>query len=139
MIINNLNAIVSAYMALRSNNLVRSKADFSKWYLAKGDSYLRSMQARSRNVPDATAAMLQWSLQREIVNFSLNPHLGQPYAIALNAAYDCLQQELAAIGSHRQAMRQWSLRLPANSNDDDNPPAEGPKASLANATRNLQS
>ena len=130
MIINNLNAIARAYDALRSSGLVRSKADFSKWYLAKSDSYLRSMQARSRIVPDAAVAMLEWSLQREIINFSFNPHLGQAYAVSLNAAYDCLQHELSAIRRHREAMRQLSDQLAANSNDGNNPPADGPRPCL---------
>lgn len=130
MIINNLNAIARAYDALRSNGLARSKADFSRWYLAKSDSYLRSMQARSRIVPDATVAMLEWSLQREIVNFSFNPHLGQAYAISLNAGYDCLQRELAAIRLHRQAMGQVADQLPANGNDGNNPPADGQRPCL---------
>ena len=130
MIINNLNAIARAYDALRSSGLVRSKADFSKWYLAKSNSYLRSMQARSRVVPDATVAMLEWSLQREIINFSFNPHLGQAYAISLNAGYDCLQRELLAIRGHREAMRQLSEQHPANCNDGSNPPADGPRPCL---------
>lgn len=134
MIINNLNALVRAYDALRSNGLVRSKADFSKWYLAKSDSYLRSMQARSRTVPDATVAMLEWSLQREIINFSCNPHLGQAYAVALNAGCDCLQRELSAVRRHREAMTQVSVHLPANSNDANDPPADGPKPCLTDAT-----
>jgi hypothetical protein len=129
-IINNLNAIGSAYNALRSNNLVRSTADFSKWYLAKSDRYLRSMQARSRTVPDATVAMLEWALQRELLHFSLNPHLGQAYAISLNAGYDCLQRELLAIRRHRDALRQVANQLPANSNDAAPPPAGGQTANL---------
>ena len=135
MIIDNLNAIGSAYTALRSNNLVRSKADFSKWYLAKSDSYLRCMQSRSRTVPDAIVAMLEWSLQREIRNFSFNPHLGQPYAISLNAGYACLQRELYAIRRHRDAMAQAANQIPANSNEAPNSSADGPKDSLASATR----
>lgn len=127
---NNLNALGRAYHALRSYGLVGSKAEFSKWYLAKSASYLRSMQARSRTVPDATVAMLEWSLQREIINFSFNPHLGQAYAIALNAGYDCLQRELSAIRRHRDAMRQVSNQLPANNNGSDNPPVDGPRTSL---------
>lgn len=135
--INNLNAIGRAYDALRSNGLVGSKADFSKWYLAKSDSYLRSMQARSRIVPDATVAMLEWSLQREIINFSFNPHLGQAYAISLNAGYDCLQRELSEIQRHREAMRLVSNQLPANSNDGNNPPADGPRPCLRDAASQI--
>ena len=131
MIINNLNATGRTYHALRSNGLVGSKAEFSKWYLAKSDSYLRSMQARSRTVPDATVAMLEWSLQREIINFSYNPHLGQTYAVALNAAYECLQRELSAVRHHREAMRQVSGHLPANNNEGKSPPADGPRPALA--------
>ena len=127
---NNLKMVGDSYAALHGCGLVRSKADFSRWYLAKSDSYLRSMQARSRIVPDATVAMLEWSLQREIINFSFNPHLGQAYAISLNAGYDCLQRELLAIRGHREAMRQLSDQLPANSNDGNNPPADGPMPCL---------
>ena len=137
MIINNLNTLGSTYHALRSYGLVGSKAEFSKWYLAKSASYLRSMQARSRTVPDATVAMLEWSLQREIINFSFNPHLGQSYAIALNAGYDCLQHELAAVRHHREAMRQVSDQLPANNNGGNNPPADGQRPCLAGATNQI--
>jgi hypothetical protein len=98
---NGLDFLAATYTALRAHGMVRSKADFSRWYLAKSGSYLRSMQARSRHVPDATMAMLEWSLQREITNFSFNPHLGQPYAVALNAGYECLQRELSAIRHHK--------------------------------------
>src|SRR5690606_16822285 len=129
--------LAAAYHALRSHGLVRSKAEFSKWYLAKSDSYLRSMQARSRTVPDATVAMLEWSLQREIINFSFNPHLSQPYAIALNAGYDCLQQELAAVRHHREAMRQVSGQVPANKNGSDNPPADGPRPCQTGAANQI--
>jgi hypothetical protein len=127
---NNLKMVGDTYTALRAHRLVRSKADFSKWYLAKSDSYLRSMQARSRCVPDATMAMLEWSLQREIINFSFNPHLGQAYAVALSAGYDCLQRELSAVQRHREAMRQLSDQPAANSNDGNNPPADGPRPCL---------
>jgi len=137
MIINNLNALGDTYASLRAYGLVRSKADFSRWYLAKSDSYLRSMQARSRRVPDATVAMLEWSLQREIINFSFNPHLGQSYAISLNAGHDCLQRELAAIRRHRDAMSQLSDRLPANTNDSNNPPEDGPKTCLTGAASQI--
>lgn len=123
MIINNLNAISRVYNALRRNGLVRSKADFSRWYLAKSDSYLRSMQARSRIVPDATVAMLEWSLQREIINYSFNPHLGHAYAISLNAGYDCLKRELSAIRSHRDNMGQVADQRLANNHGADNSPA----------------
>lgn len=126
MIINNLNALGTTYTALRAHGLVGSKADFSRWYLAKSDSYLRSMQAKFRTVPDATVAMLEWTLQREIINFSFNHHLGHAYAISLNAGYDCLQRELFSIRRHRDAMGRVANQLPANSNDADKPPADGP-------------
>lgn len=58
---NNLTAIGAAWTALLACGLVRSKGDFSEWYLAKSGSYLRSMQSRRRQVPEVVIPMLEWS------------------------------------------------------------------------------
>ena len=123
MIINNLNTLVVVHTTMQRCGLVNSKADFSVRFLEKGASYLSSMQARTRRVPDAVIAALEWSLQRELLSYSRNPHLGSEYAIRLNSAYSCLQQQLLFVRRHRASVKAWSALAPANdANPFDTPP-----------------
>ncbi|MGE6784721.1 hypothetical protein ACQKGL_19600 [Ensifer adhaerens] len=48
--------------------LVQSKADFSTRMLGKGPSYLTSMSARDRRVPDEVVAFLAGQIQNDIAD-----------------------------------------------------------------------
>ena len=122
MIINNLNALAATHAALQRMGVVRSKADFSTRFLEKTGSYLTSMQTRSRSVPDVVMATLEWSLQRELLSYAQNTQLGASYAIRLNQAYGCIEQQLQFVRRHRASLTALSMMAPAN----DAGPAEFP-------------
>ena len=131
MIINNLNALANCFAALQCCALVSSKADFSRRYLEKGPSYLSSMQARIRHVPDLVMAVLEWSLQRELVSYARNPHLGSQHAVRLNSAHSCMVQQLQFLRRHRASMAAFAVQPPANdSHPTDAPPRHGCKERL---------
>lgn len=122
MIVNNLDALAATYSGLQRIGVVRSKADFSRRFLEKTGSYLTSMQTRSRSVPDVVMATLEWSLQRELLSYAQNPHLGACYAIRLNQAYSCIDQQLRFVRRHRASIAKLTMMAPAN----DAGPAEFP-------------
>lgn len=54
------------YVRLRAAELVRTKADFSKRFLGKSESYLTSMAARQRNISSDVMVNLSEAIVAEI-------------------------------------------------------------------------
>jgi hypothetical protein len=128
MIINNLNMLGEAYLILRSIRMVQSKAEFSERYLGKAPSYLSCMQARARQVPNPVIAMLEWSLQRDVVSFESNPHLGLQHAVRLNAVHARLVELHHVVRRHRASLARFKLMAHDSDAGPHRRPPVGPSA-----------
>jgi hypothetical protein len=121
MIIDDLHTLQRVYQALQLNGVVRSKSEFSRRFLGCHASYLRSMWSRQRRPSPNVMAHLEWVLQREVSSYSSNPHLGYGYAVSLNAAYECLVQQLSDVRGQRLTLAALSSIVPDNDNKGSPP------------------
>lgn len=65
--VSDIEFLEAVYERMQQVGLVQSKADFSARMLGKGPSYLTSMSARDRKVPDEVTTFLIDQLKRDIL------------------------------------------------------------------------
>ncbi|PYG25094.1 hypothetical protein [Pelagimonas varians] len=86
------NLLQDAFYTYRRNNLANSEGAFSQCVLGQRPNYYSSMMARGRRPSLKVMKALLDTTMLITDRLFANPHYGQPYAMALNQAYEELEQ-----------------------------------------------
>ncbi|MFB0692147.1 DUF6626 family protein [Agrobacterium pusense] len=102
---------------MQQTGLVQSKADFSTRMLGKGPSYLTSMSARTRNVPEDVIVFLRQQLEADIVVGQTTIAVFQEKLSEEEHTQECRYQLLNEVTANRKCRRSEYQNGDANDNE----------------------